>query len=251
MGVLSFQQRHPGREAGPQSLGSPLETARPPQKGAPTRSSVVANVFLEALLKSPLAVLLVALVGATACTDAVSTAPSDFKARAATTTSTAPPPPVTGVIGGSFSVSAAALTSALSSLSLDIAATATPLHHTFSQAAIYNKDLLTGVSSIQMRNHLAIWVSDAGASIGHGVITDTEQNGDIWTIDLTQIHSATGGQLLTCQSATDHGEFCVQIAQPIIATVQVFHGLDGAGLPVYDAPLHTSGSTLSFVWHII
>ena len=125
--------------------------------------------FLEALLKSPLAVLLVALVGASACTDAISTAPSEFKARAATTTSTAPPPPVTGVISGSFAVAVsgdAAVSSSLSSLSLDVTTSATPLHHTFSQAAIYNKDLLTGISSIQMRNHLAIWVSDAGASIG-------------------------------------------------------------------------------------
>ena len=203
-------------------------------------------------MKSPLALLLVALVGVTACTDSA-TAPTDFKARAATTTaSNPPPPPVTGQLSGTFAVSLSgesAISSGLSSLRFDVAASATPLHHTFVQTAIYNKTLETGLSSIQMRNHLAIWVSDAGASAGHGYIQEIDPGGDIWTIDLTQIHSTTGGQLLTCQAPTDH-DFCVQVGQPIVATVQRFHGFNEAGAPIYDAPLHTGTSTLSFVWHL-
>lgn len=181
------------------------------------------------------------------------TAPQDYKARTATIASNPPPPPVTGVLSGSFSVALsdeAAFSSALSSLRFDVAAsTTTALHYTFRQTAIYNKTLETGLSSIQMRNHLAIWVSDAGASAGHGSIQEIDNSGNIWRINLTQIHSTSGGQLLTCQAPTDH-DFCVQVAQPITATVQRFHGFNAAGAPIYDAPLNTSASSLSFVWRL-
>lgn len=195
-------------------------------------------------MKSPLAVLLVALVGATACVDSV-TAPSDLTPRTATVASNPPPPPVTGLLTGAFSVP---LGTDAAVAPGSVAATATALHHGFNQDAIYNKDLLTGISSLQMRNRLAIWVSDAGASVGHGEIREIDPNGDLWTIDLTQIHSATGGQLLTCESDVTHNQYCVQIAQPIVATVQRFHGLDAIGNPVYDAPLHSAASTLAFRW---
>lgn len=204
-------------------------------------------------MKSPIAFLLVALVGATACTDSaiVPLGPKPLVDVAAA--SFPPPPPVTGELGGSFSVSsdaAASRSSGLTALNFDLSGGTTPLHHTFSQTAIFNKDLSTGISSIQMRNHLAIWVSDAGQSVGHGTIIEVDSDRNIWTIDLSQIHSATGGQLLSCASNTAHGEYCVQLPQGLVASVATFHGLDGSGVPVYDAPIHTAPSTLSFNWHV-
>jgi hypothetical protein len=176
--------------------------------------------------------LLAALALAVACADPASPRTPELAV------SNPPPPPVTGRLTGTFSAVDAALSVAR------IAATGQTFSHQFNTTTTYFQNK-TGRNTWLLATGEGKEISQngGGKTTGKGAITETDADGNLWSIDLTQYTGKTTQLTVNC---TYHAN-CLTLTTPVAATVQLLVGTDADGNPVYRTVTGPAGN-LYFVW---
>jgi hypothetical protein len=186
---------------------------------------------------------LICLASLAACGDATSAPNTDPRFG----TSNPPPPPISGNIAGNFTaVDAEFSVARLSSTGgAQTAATGQTFTHQFLEGANYFKNK-TGKNSWLIQQGLGKLISNngGGKTTGSGLFTETDEFGNIWTMDLTQYTGTSTNLIVDCGIAHPN---CLLLSTSVVASVQVFDGLDVNGKPIYHT-ITSSQGFLSFLF---
>jgi hypothetical protein len=184
--------------------------------------------------------------GALACADPTGTS---MRGDAALAVSNPPPPPVTGRVTGTFDVSSADLQqsgSVAPGLSLSIAAHT--ISHTFSTEAVFDRNDAGTISTITVGTgpHAVTYLTGVhGQTSGTGLLTETDELGDIWSINFAQY--AGHGGLGECAVPPDSPhEDCVALGGSVVARVKIPY-TDRHGNTSYTTYSSSAGD-LTFIW---
>jgi hypothetical protein len=191
----------------------------------------------------------IALVATVGCSDGP-TALSAGRSAIMAAVSNPPPPPVTGAVLGDFDVppdEGFSVARGTPAAGLSLSTSGTTLSHSFNTPATFDRseDLTSSVITVGHGRHPTTFTADAeGHTTGSGSISETDEAGNIWTINFSQL---TGGPGLgECASPPLHGE-CVSVGGSVSATVRILVGRDHHNRRIYRTVTSNSG-TLRFEW---